>query len=109
VGEIGIDRNDFLHRLKWWEIRSIIRGYSARYHASWEQARLIAYHVRYCMGVRQGEVVKSIKEWIPFSWEKPEEFIPSDEELDEVQKELDMYKQIRDDLTSVDDSENNTE
>lgn len=87
MGEIGISRKEFLNELKFWEIRSIIRGYNARHHAGWEQARLVAYHVRFCMGVKSGESVPSIEQWRPFSWEKPEPI--SQEEIDEVQNDLD--------------------
>ena len=44
MGEIGFHRREFLHDLKWWEVKSIIRGYNTRHHAGWEQARLVAYN-----------------------------------------------------------------
>ena len=27
VGEIGIERNVFYYELRWWEVKSIVRGY----------------------------------------------------------------------------------
>ena len=51
VGEIGFPRREFLHDIKWWEVKSIIRGYHARHHAGWEQARLVAYNAHTVMGV----------------------------------------------------------
>ena len=62
-------------------------GYHARHHAGWEQARLIAYHVRYCMGSK--DPVPLVNEWIKFPWEN--EPLPpiTDEERDELQAEID--------------------
>ena len=30
VGEIGIERNVFYYELRWWEVKSIVRGYRKR-------------------------------------------------------------------------------
>ena len=86
MGEIGIQRNEFLHELKFWEIRSIIRGYNARHHSAWEQARFVAYHVRYCMGAGKNETVPDVLNWHPFPWERPEP-IPQ-EDIDDINAEM---------------------
>jgi len=70
VGEIGLNRQEYLYDLTFCDLLCIERGYYRRQRASWEQARLIAYHVRYCMGLAKNETAKTITEWIPFSWEK---------------------------------------
>ena len=90
MGEIGIPRHEFLHDLQWWEVKAIIRGYNARHHAGWEQARFIAYHVRYCMGVGKDEVVPDVQAWRPFPWEKAEieANLPSDEWVEQQRREL---------------------
>lgn len=80
MGEIGIPRREFLYEIQFWEARRIINGYNARYHQGWEQARLIAYHVRYCMGLSKGEVAKTLLEWLKFAWEKDEPAAPLSEE-----------------------------
>lgn len=85
VGEIGISRHEFLNELKFWELRSIIRGYNARHHAGWEQARLIAYHARFAMGSK--EPPPDVDQWIRFPWERPTA-IPQDE-IDELKEEMD--------------------
>lgn len=69
MGEIGFPRSEFFD-IRWWEVKSIIRGYNARHHAGWEQARFIAHQVHYCMGVPSGHTVKMPEEWVPFSWER---------------------------------------
>lgn len=86
VGEIGFPRREFLHDLKWWEVRSIIRGYNARHHAGWEQARLIAYNAHYCMGSK--DPIPTVSEWIKFSWEQKAITPLSQDDIDELQAEM---------------------
>lgn len=69
VGEIGISRREFWYELTWREVRAIIDGYNRRRRDGWEQARLIAYHVAYCMGVPEGKTVPLLTDWLPFYWE----------------------------------------
>ena len=73
MGEIGYDRKEYLYELSYCDILCIERGYYARYHQSWEQARLIAYCVHYCMGAPKGQTAKTVTEWLPFRWEKDKE------------------------------------
>lgn len=70
VGEIGISRREFWYELTWREVRAIIDGYNRRRRDGWEQARLIAYHVAYCMGVPEGKTVPLLTDWLPFYWER---------------------------------------
>ncbi len=70
MGEIGFPRQEFLNDIRWWEVRSIIRGYNARHRTSWEQSRFVAHQVHYCMGVAPGQSVKTPAEWITFPWER---------------------------------------
>ena len=87
MGEIGFPRREFLHDLKWWEVKSIIRGYNARHHAGWEQARLVAYNAHYCMGSK--DPVPTVTEWIKFPWEQKATVPISQEDIDELQAEID--------------------
>ena len=86
MGEIGFPRKEFLHELKWWEVKSIIRGYNARHHHGWEQARLVAYNARFCMGSK--DPIPPLTEWIKFSWEQKSAIPISQEEIDELQAEI---------------------
>ena len=89
VGEIGFPRKEFLEELLWWEIRSIIRGYNARSHTSWEQTRLVAWQVHYCMGVPKDKVAKSQHDWLPFSWDyEPPKILPSEDEIKALQEDM---------------------
>lgn len=84
VGEIGINRYEFLNDLTFWEIRSIIRGYNERHHAGWEQARLVAYNAHYAMGSK--EPPPSLDKWLTFPWEHAAEVEQS--VIEELQAEM---------------------
>jgi len=88
VGEIGIDRRTFYYDLRWWEVKSIIRGYNARHHSGWEQARLVAYQAHYCMGSK--ETPPTVTEWLKFPWEKEKETadgqLPDDKEVERLRQ-----------------------
>lgn len=96
VGEIGIPRHDFWYELTWREVRAIIDGYNRRRRDGWEQARLVAYHVAYCMGVPKGQTAPLLTKWLPFYWEKqdgakkPTSPIPK-KVVDELQAFMDDY------------------
>ena len=87
MGEIGFPRHEFLHDLRWWEVNSIIRGYNARHHAGWEQARLVAYNARFCMGSK--DPIPLVTEWIKFPWEQAPTTPISQADIDELQAEMD--------------------
>lgn len=86
MGEIGISRHEFYYDLRWWEVKAIIRGYNARHHHGWEQARLVAYNARFCMGSK--DPIPVISDWLKFSWEtKKAEPVPK-EIQDQLQAEM---------------------
>ena len=87
MGEIGFPRREFLHDIKWWEVKSIIRGYHARHHAGWEQARLVAYNARFCMGSK--EPIPLINKWITFPWEEERRLPVSKSEIADMLAEMD--------------------
>lgn len=89
MGEIGFPRREFLYELVWWEVRSIIRGYNARHHHGWEQARLVAYNAHYCMGCK--DTPPTVEEWIKFPWEQSKSAdggsaIPTNEEIERLRQ-----------------------
>ena len=87
MGEIGITPGTFRYGLRWWEIKSIIRGYNARHHHGWEQARLVAYNARFCMGSK--DPLPTVTEWLKFPWEQKAVTPVSQEVVDELQAEMD--------------------
>ena len=92
VGEIGIDRREFLYELKLWEIILITRGYFRRYHPGWEQARLIAYNAAHCMGAKNAP---TITQWLKFPWERDHAEEISDDEVNEIRKQIEAENQAK--------------
>ncbi|MBR2017494.1 MAG: hypothetical protein IKA00_09430 [Prevotella sp.] len=50
MGKIGIPRREFLYDLQWWEINSIIRGYSQRHILKYQLLRMNIWASMFCMG-----------------------------------------------------------
>lgn len=88
MGEIGINRREYLYELDYVDILLIIRGYQRRQHSSWEQARLIAYNARFCMGAKNPPTPL---EWLPFPWEQ--EPLPTDDEINELRELIKQEQQ----------------
>ena len=84
VGEIGINFRDYLYRLTFCQILLISRGYHNRHHAGWEQARLVAYNARFCMGSK--DPIPLITEWIKFPWEITPSTPISQEDINELRQ-----------------------
>ena len=86
VGEIGIPREDFLYRMQWWEIRSVIRGYERRKRDPWSIARWHAYNIMaampYCDLTKAG--IYHPTDLIHFPWDNDDTDISDDEAADLV-------------------------
>lgn len=89
VGEIGIPREDFLHNMQWWEIRSVVRGYERRKRDPWSIARWHAYNIMaampYCDLTKAG--IYHPTDLIRFPWDNDDEHntaISDDEAADLV-------------------------
>lgn len=87
MGEVGINPKEYLYELTFCEILLISRGYHARKHAGWEQARLIAYNARFAFGSKT--TPPPVEDWLTFPWEQH-----PDQELDEDEVE-DLRERIR--------------
>ena len=70
MGEIGFNRNEFLHELKLWEIQAIVDGYRNRARTMWEAARLNAFFVMSSMVDMSKAGIHSASDLITFPWEK---------------------------------------
>lgn len=86
VGEIGLPRLEYLYELMRWEMVLILRGYHARHHNGWEQARLVAYNAHFCMGSTQPPPI--VTKWLPFPWERQQQDEPTDEEIEKIRAQL---------------------
>lgn len=91
MGEIGITP-DIFRRLKWWEVRSIIRGYNRRYRNMWSATRWQTYNLMqaFCGGKALNEAgIHKPTDLIKFPWDSaPVAPITEDEAL-ELQAEID--------------------
>ena len=97
VGEIGIQRREFLYEIKFWEARRILRGYNRRERGMWSATRWQTY---YLMSVSMADLkkagIKGPTDLIKFPWEKETADttdLPSDEEIAEMQAEMDAINQ----------------
>ena len=91
MGEIGITLADF-KRLRWWEIRSIIRGYNRRHRDLWSSTRWQTYNLMqaFCGGKALNDAgIRKPTDLIKFPWDSaPVATITEDEAL-ELQAEID--------------------
>lgn len=93
VGEIGIERREFLYELNYWEIILIIRGYNRRHRDLWSAVRWHAYNVMsampYCKLAESG--IYKPTDLMTFPWEVEHHEAPSEEEKEEMTRLAQMY------------------
>ena len=65
VGEIGIQRNEFLYTLRLWEINAIVKGYRRRTREHWEMIRHIGLTFCNVMGAK----IDSAHDYLPLPWD----------------------------------------
>ena len=98
MGEIGFPRREFLHDLKWWEVKSIIRGYNLRSRNMWSATRWSTYNIMaaFAGGKALGEAgIHSPLDLIKFPWDDEFNAIMSEEEQKEFENELASYKDMQ--------------
>ena len=97
MGEIGIPPLRFKCGLKWWEIRSIIRGYNRRERGMWSATRWQTYNlmcaIPYCDLEKGG--IRKPTDLIKFPWEKIKSDLPTHDEILQFQKEADAINAAR--------------
>lgn len=87
MGEVGIQPSAFA-RLKWWQLRSIIRGYNRRRRDGWSQTRWHAFNVMQCFADLKKAGINRPTDLIKFPWERVAEITISQEDIDELQAEM---------------------
>ena len=65
MGEIGIPRNDFLYKLRFWEINAIIKGYRRRYREHWEMMRYLGLTFCNLLGAK----LNSVHDYLQLPWD----------------------------------------
>lgn len=85
VGEIGFDRDQFLHLLKWWEIRAIIDGYHKRERTYCVLTRWSTFMIM-CTGMADLKKagIHHAEDLMTFPWEKNKN-MPTAEDIDLMQ------------------------
>lgn len=53
AGEIGVDVDTVLHRLRRWQIAAIIKGYKRRYREDWQRTRIHIASTAAMMGCKE--------------------------------------------------------
>lgn len=77
---------EFLHELRLWEIRSVIRGYHKRQRPMWRAARFVAWSTAKSFGSTKAN---SAEEFVQFAFEKDAPTaLPTDEEINEMRKQI---------------------
>ena len=90
VGEIGITPADF-KRLRWWEIRSIIRGYNRRHRDLWSSTRWQTYNIMasFVGGDKLSEKgINSPKDLLKLPWDTAPVAPLSQSEVEDMQAEI---------------------
>jgi len=95
VGEVGYNRNEFLHELRWWEIKAIIDGYRKRERTYLLMTRWSTYMIMSTgMADLRKAGISNESDLMEFSWEADEKrsTMFSQEELAEIDKMLNQNK-----------------
>ena len=91
MGEIGFPRKEFLHELKWWEIRSIIRGYNRRHRDLWSSTRWQTYNIMasFVGGDKLSEKgINSPKDLLKLPWDSATVATITEDEVKDMQAEI---------------------
>lgn len=91
MGEIGFNRDQFLHVLKWWEIRAIIDGYRKRERTYLLMTRWSTFMLM-CTGMADLKKagIFNAQDLLTFPWEQDEQLrnLPTPEEFEEMNRIL---------------------
>ena len=92
MGEVGIDRHEFLYELKLWEINSIVEGYRRRAHTVYDAARWQTWCIVCAMGAKSFNSPQDLQK---FEWEEEQYEELSEDDVKELQDEIDeINKQL---------------
>ena len=95
MGEIGIQRREFLYDLRFWEVRRIIRGYRNRDRLKHQLMAECAYAAIYAMRDPKGKTVADMFPQIFEDDDINDEPPMTDEEAEELQAEMDAFNAMQ--------------
>lgn len=89
VGEIGINRREYLYEVTFWEMRRILRGYRNRYRDMWSAIRWHAYRMTISMPYLdvQKAGISNPTDLIKFPWDEEAQPL-TEEEIDDLHTAL---------------------
>ena len=93
MGEIGINRKEYLYDLTWCDIILIERGYYRRNRDLWSSARWSTYYIMSSFVGSEGMAKSNIhspKDLLQFPWEKKTVVITEDEQK-QLMKEIEAF------------------
>ena len=93
MGEIGIDRKEYLYDLTWCDLLLIERGYWRRSRDLWSSARWSTFYIMSSFSGSKALAengINSPKDLLQFPWEK-EKFIISEDDQRKLLKEMEEY------------------
>ena len=96
VGEIGVDRRAFLHDMRFWEIRRVVRGYGKRMEKTLANTRMLAYLITSYNGLTdlRKAGVMNVHDFWPLPWDERDGAAgdnPTDEEVEALRQRLRDY------------------
>ena len=98
VGEVGINRREYLYELEYWEVVLITRGYGRRCRNLWSAARWHAYQVMSAMpytDLKKAGICRPT-DLITFPWEKGEKAgLPGEDEMEEYRRDMEAFKHLK--------------
>lgn len=84
-----MDRDTFLHRLKLWEIRALIRGHNdmlmMQHRTTWEASRWQTCLILRALGAKS---ISQPSDLVVFPWEKRPDEELTDEQVEELRRQL---------------------
>ena len=89
VGEIGVSHDDFMHRLKYWQVVVIIRGYRRRQQPMWEALRMNAFFSMVGQADLNAMGVRNDRDLMRFPWERdvPQD-LPDENQVEDIRRRL---------------------
>ena len=92
MGEIGLQRQEYLYDLQYIDLLMIERGYERRHRHPWSIARWQTYHIMLsqCGGDSlQKAGISSASDLLPLPWDEDLPPEVTDEEIEKIQAEID--------------------
>ena len=93
---MGITTGQFYYGLRWWEIKSIIRGYNRRHRDQWSAARWQTYNLMCAFAGSKSLSESGIhgpKDLLPLPWDTEDAIPISQDDIDDLQREMRMFNE----------------